>query len=275
VEVSPDGTRLAVSVQTAADVRAFVYDLRRRTLTRLAESLKGEVIVAAWSRDDRIAVQVVDAGKITTAIVRPGLAVAPSPVADSVGFWASSFSPGGLLLGMKGGQLWVYPLDAKFASPTELVRSRTLLTQPSWSPDARMLAYTSTTTGRLDVYLRSYPGLGEAVAVSPNGGSSPAWNPGGRELFYVEPGAGQDRMMAVGVDDSGRVGTPTPLFSLPDGGLFLGSALLTPYAVAPDGQRFYAVRRPGTQSTTVTQVNVVFNWFEELKAKLPARRPLP
>jgi len=43
------------------------------------------------------------------------------------------------------------------------------------------------------------------------------------------------------------------------------------YDVAPDGQRFYA-----TQSLTppprpvVTQINLILNWFEELKAKVPA-----
>ena len=43
--------------------------------------------------------------------------------------------------------------------------------------------------------------------------------------------------------------------------------------VAPDGQRFYAVQaRTPVTYPAVTHINLVQNWFEELKAKVPARR---
>jgi dipeptidyl aminopeptidase/acylaminoacyl peptidase len=230
------------------------------------------VILAAWSRDGEIAVQVVDAGKISAALVRPEAASPAVPVADSTGFWASAFSPQGLLVGMKNGHLWLYSPHAKDARPTELLTTSATETQPMWSPDGRWLAYTSNSTGRLEVHLRPFPGPGEAITVSTSGGSSPAWNPNGRELFYIEPGQEQDRMMAVSLAAPGRPNRATALFSFARGGLLLGAAVLTPYAVAQDGQRFYAVRRLRRTSTPVTQVNLILNWFEELKAKAPARR---
>jgi hypothetical protein len=37
--------------------------------------------------------------------------------------------------------------------------------------------------------------------------------------------------------------------------------------VSPDGQRFLMLK--ATEQTTPTQINVVLNWFEELKQKVP------
>jgi serine/threonine-protein kinase len=275
VEMSPDGSRLAVSVQTAADIRVFAYDLRRGNMARLADALKGEVIVAAWSRDDRIAVQVVDAGKIIAAVVRPDGASPPMSVADSTGFWASSWSPDGRLVGMKGGHLWLYSPDAADVAPLELTPSKASESQPAWSPDGRWLAYASDATGRPEVYVRPFPGPGEAIALSANGGSSPAWNPNGRELFYVEPGPGNDRMMAVSVPAGGHPGSPAALFSFARRELFLRAAVLTPYAVAPDGQRFYAVRQPPGESTPVADIRVILNWFDDVKTGISAPRRGP
>ena len=50
-------------------------------------------------------------------------------------------------------------------------------------------------SGRLEIYVRPYPGPGGKWQVSTDGGSEPVWNPKGRELFYR---AG-NKMMAVDV----------------------------------------------------------------------------
>jgi hypothetical protein len=42
------------------------------------------------------------------------------------------------------------------------------------------------------------------------------------------------------------------------------------YDVAPDGQRFYAVELLPTERQPITHVNLIENWFEELKAKVPS-----
>ena len=273
VEVSPDGTRLAVSVQTAHDVRPFVFDLARGSLSRVAESVKGEVVVAAWSRDDRLAVQVVDAGRITAAVVRPDLESPAVPVAGSASFWASSWSPDGRLIGMKGGHLWVYTPDGNDPPRSELFASQDNELQPMWAPDGRWLAYMSDATGHSEVYLRPVPGPGEPITVSTGGGSSPAWNPNGRELFYVETGQGLARMMSVDVSSPSRPGKPRPLFSFSPDELYLGAGVLTPYGVSRDGQRFYAVRQPASQPASVTEIRIVLNWFEQLRSILnPGRQ---
>jgi hypothetical protein len=42
------------------------------------------------------------------------------------------------------------------------------------------------------------------------------------------------------------------------------------YDVSPDGQRFLMVREGGDEPPP-SQINVVLNWFEELKRRVPAK----
>jgi serine/threonine-protein kinase len=268
VDLSPDGTRLAVSIQTAEDVRLFTYDLQRGTLSRIGGSLRGEVVLASWAADDRIAVQLVHDGRIEAAILERDAATAPVVVPASNHFWASSLDPSGRLLGMKGGHVWLFPAGPVAEPARALTDGTTTDLQPTWSPDGRWFAYASDATGRFDIYMRPFPGPSDAVMVSLDGGSSPAWDPGGRELFYIEPGADEDRMMAVPVTPAGSAGRPQVLFSFRRGSLFLGTTVLTPFAVAPGGQRFYAVRQPHLRPSAVAQVQLVLDWFDVLRTKL-------
>jgi len=270
VDVSPDGSKVAVSIQTTTDIQLFSYDLGRGSMSRLGESLKGEVLLGAWSTNNQIAVGVVDEGKISASLLQIDSASLPVPVRDSNGFWPSSLTPDGRLAGMHEGDVWVHFAGKGNTPPTAIKVPKTEETQPMWSPDGRWIAYTSSTTGRPEVHVRPFPGPGEAIVVSPNGGSGPAWNPNGRELFYVEPGP-DSRIMTVDFT-AGTATKAKVLFSVPSKGLFLGTGLLTPYAVAPNGQSFYAVRNVPRPQTTVTEVNIILNWFEELKSKAPARR---
>jgi len=96
--------------------------------------------------------------------------------------------------------------------------------------------------------------------ISTDGGSSPAWNPNGRELFFVEPGP-RDRLMSASVPSPGLPVKKTALFPLPDE-LVLGTGQSTPYAVAPGGQRFYATRQRARPVTHTTVIEVILNWFE-------------
>jgi hypothetical protein len=44
--------------------------------------------------------------------------------------------------------------------------------------------------------------------------------------------------------------------------------LFTNYDVYLDGQRFLRIK-PSEQTTSLKQINVVLNWFEELKRRVP------
>ena len=95
----------------------------------------------------------------------------------------------------------------------------------------------------------------------------PAWNRNGRELFYRSG----NKMMAVEVatQPTFSVGKPRMLF---EGQYVTAEQTGTSYDVSLDGQRFLMVKEtePGTSAA---QINVVLNWFEDLKRRVPAGTP--
>jgi Tol biopolymer transport system component len=134
-----------------------------------------------------------------------------------------------------------------------------------FSPDGQWLAYVSNESGRPEIYVQPYPGPGGKWQVSTDGGTEPAWNRNGRELFYRNGNA----MMTVDT-------TPQPNFTAGKPRvLFEGEYLATPfpqlgtdYDVPADGQRFLMVKEIERAQSTA-QINVVLNWVEELKRRVP------
>jgi hypothetical protein len=117
--------------------------------------------------------------------------------------------------------------------------------------------------------------------VSADGGTNATWNPKGEELFFVrpsDPSRGEPRRLMV-VDvrthpvlDAGR---SRPLFDIPSGNWAWACGPIRCYDVAPDGQGFFVVGPPGEPPPPrppVTHINLILNWFEELKAKVPVTK---
>lgn len=134
-----------------------------------------------------------------------------------------------------------------------------------FSPDGKWIAYVSDESGRDEVYVRPYPGPGGGQRrISSNGGSSPVWSPDGKELFYRI----ENKMMSVAVETTPTFTHRTPV-ELFEGEYFITRSSLF-YHIHPDSDRFLMVT-PGeteTGSSTV-QINVVLNWSEEVKARVP------
>ena len=105
------------------------------------------------------------------------------------------------------------------------------------SPDGRWLAYTSTESGRGEVYVTSFPEPASRFKVSPDGGSEPSWGRGGRELFYVE---GESRIMTVDLILEPRFQATRPRL-LFEASIARGSTMT--YDAAPDGMSFVVVER--------------------------------
>ncbi len=113
--------------------------------------------------------------------------------------------------------------------------------------------------------MQPFPGPGGKRQISTEGGQEPVWAGNGRELFYRNG----DRMMAVEIttEPTFSASTPRLLFE----GSFLRSAGFPAfYDVTPDGQRFVMLQQVGPDSGA-TQINVVLNWFEELKQRVPVQ----
>ncbi len=138
--------------------------------------------------------------------------------------------------------------------------------QPRLSPDGRWLAYDSDESGRLEVYVQPYPGPGGKWLISTEGGTQPVWNPNGRQLFYRNG----DKMMAVEItmQPGFAAGKPRVLF---EGQYGPSVATFPNYDVTPDGQRFLMLKAAEAEQAP-TQINVVLNWFEELRRRAPPRK---
>jgi Tol biopolymer transport system component len=97
------------------------------------------------------------------------------------------------------------------------------------SPDGKWLTYTSNETGRMEVYVRRFPGPGGASQVSVDGGDQPMWSRDGRELFFRDGvsfiaaamSQGTVRSRAVLFEDTFEPSNATNYDVLPGGGFVM------------------------------------------------------
>lgn len=260
--LSPDGTRLA----TIIDLKFWVIDLKRGTRIRLTQLGEGNSLRAIWSRDGS---QVIFASNregdwdIYTAAANGG--PAKRLLARPATQFPMSVAPDGTLLfseRAKGSasDLWTLSPGGE-AAP--LIVSQAAKVGGQFSPDGRMVAYVSDETGRDEVYLALVSKPGEAVAVSAEGGTEVMWSPGGKQLYYRRG----DAFYSVGVTPGTlTVGETVKLLEIQAARGSSGN--MAGYAVAADGR--FLIRQPDPRAIP-TQINVVLNWFEELRAKVSSR----
>jgi eukaryotic-like serine/threonine-protein kinase len=268
--LSPDGRRVAVA--TTED-QIWLYDIARETLTRL--TFEGLDFTPIWTPDGkRVAFQSLrGAARSSNAFWQ---------LADGSGglerlntgeynnnHVPMSWSPDGQLLAFievnptTGLDIWVLRMGDRKAQP--FLRTQFNEGAPRFSPDGRWLAYISDESGRDEIYAQPYPGPGGKWQISTDGGTEPVWNPNERELFYRSG----NKMMAVGIatQPSFSADKPRTLF---EGPYQPSPATIPNYDVSPDGQRFLMLKSSEQAQAAPTQINVVLNWFEELKQKAPA-----
>ena len=156
------------------------------------------------------------------------------------------------------------------SEPEWLLRSEFNERNPELSPDGRWMAYQSDESGQYEIYVRPFPNVEDGRwQVSNAGGFYPLWSRDGRELFYVA-GPAPARLMVVPVqtDPTFVPENSQELFELPDMRRGEGRT----YDVSSDGQRFLTLNTVGHETdadASSPQINIVQNWFEELKERVP------
>ena len=222
--------------------------------TRIAFHSRGEGRGSVWWR---AADGSGDAEELTTA-VHPNSA--PFPM---------SWSPDGKVLVLSEWQhatlssdIWLLSLEGErkprlFHGTPEFDERH-----PMFSPDGRWIAFTSNQTGRDEIYAKAYPASGGLIPISTNGGSEPVWSRNGDELFYRNG----EKMMVVTVETAPTFKPSTPRMLFEAAYSYVIGTRIRSYDVSPDGRRFLMVQ---PEQASVTQLNVVINWFEELKQLVP------
>jgi serine/threonine protein kinase/Tol biopolymer transport system component len=263
--LSPDGRRVAVTVGSALGYGIWIYDL-----TGAEQPLKlthgDHNTFANWSADGRRVYMAhyhpESRGPSVRSLPTDGSVLEPERVAaDEIPGTPFAASPDGayLILGT-GSKLLLLPLRGGAATPWTGTPFREL--GADFSPDGRFVAYSSDPSGRLEIYVRPFPGPGAPVRVSADGGHDPQWSRDGRELFFRQG----DRLLAA------RVLSTTPGFRAePPRVLFEGGFFSAPmnagirfYDVAPDG-RFLMLEAQGASTASLLLVQ---NWAEELERLL-------
>jgi len=272
VRVAPDGARAAVSISEEGTRNVWV--LENETLGRLT-----------WEGDNRVPVWMWNGEWVTFASNRAGgshdlyrkrtdfSGEAEKLLASDNDIYPISWSLGGRALAFyekhaeTARNILVLPFTGDRA-PWTFLETPANERSPMVSPDGHWLAYVSDLQGQNEIYVEPFPGPGgRRRQVSTDGGTEPLWSPDGRELFYRSGRNGEKMMVAELEFESPFKVERKLLFE----GRYLSNSNRTVYDIHPDGQRFLMIKKqsePGRRQ----RINVVLNWFEELKRLAPTRR---
>ena len=282
---SPDGKRLAFSNNTDIEI----YDWGRQARTRLTFTAQAVNLGPVWTPDGkRIVFESQGTSKFSLQWIRADGGEAQSLLESKSRLMPYSFSPDGKRLAFSEQNaetwmdLWTLPLDTsdpeqpKPGKPELFLRTPFAEQEPAFSPDGRWIAYTSTESGRLEVYVRPFPAGGPAGSgrsmISTGGGRLPIWSRNGRELFYE----GLDnRIMAVAYTakgDSFAAGKPGPWSNTQ----FADIDAPWNLDLAPDGKRFVVAVLPRADSAGEPKASVhvtfLLNFFDEVQRRIPVRK---
>ena len=265
--ISPDGRWVTLG-RRGSNPSVWVYDVSRTTLSRLAHGFVNNFPI--WTPDGRRVTFFSSAdgripGNIFWQTADGSLPAEQLLPPDYTGrmLFPVSWSPDGKTLAFERHRpetqydIMLLSLEGD-RTVTPFLQSEFDEDKPNFSPDGRWMAYVSNETGRYEVYVRPFPASTGKWLVSTDGGDFPRWNPKGRELFYRNG----DKLMLV------DVGTQKGQLTLGSPRVLFETALDADFDVAPDGEHFLmADRRPSPP--TVTQLNLILNWAEELKRLVP------
>ncbi len=261
-KISPDGKRVALGI----DGDVWIYDIEEDWFRQL--TFEG--------KNDRIPIWTPDGEWIIFSSQRDGPMNIYRQPADGSGqaerLTTSEFNYLPWSLSPDGSILAFYGRNAKGDSDIGILemdvdgKTRPLIASPnyegyaSFSPDGQWLAYVSDESGRRHVYVTPYPELDVKWLVSgEQGGGWPSWSPDGTELFCRSG----DKIMVVPIQTGPtfKAGKPRVLFA----GFLIGRD------ISPDGQRFIMIKQGGATGSDnkESQINVVLNWSEELKRRVP------
>jgi eukaryotic-like serine/threonine-protein kinase len=266
LRLSPDGVRVALDVRDG-QYDTWVLDLRRRTLDKLTFSPRNDAF-PVWSPDGARIVT----GDGPGLVWRPanGSGADEALTTSTHTQFPMAFTPDGrslVLTEVRGGHndLSVLNMDG----PREVKPLPGLNTPASEgpadiSPDGRWIAYQSNESGENQIYVRSFPDVTQARhAVTPSGGTSPAWSHTGRELYYIDA-SGMLTAVPVSMTPQFQTGHAVQLFST---SRYVAAGQSRSYDVTADGRRFLFIKEMTAPSGP--SIVVVLNWIEELKARMP------
>jgi serine/threonine-protein kinase len=267
VKISPDNKKAAFTVQDGSSWDVWIYDLERHILSPLTSDgtsgysfweLDSEFLLFGSYREGkpqffRQSVISSDQAELLMTLEEPvGVMTSYSP--NSKEFLFSISDPKFPKLDQ---DIWVVQLEQNQEFTQQpYIRRNINQREAVWSPCGKWVAYSSDESGRWEIYVEPYPGPGPKISVSTEGGQQPVWSRDGKELYYRNG----NKMMAATLETGPqfKVTGNIKLFE----GRYLSLPSVINYDVAPD-KRFLMIQE--TEESAPLGINVVLNWFDELK----------
>lgn len=262
--LSPDEKRVVLEVHTdpekPTNSNLWLLDLSDGVYTRLTFDPSPE-IDPVWSPDSR---------QIVYALLRPNLpelvqltlggAEQKKLYADGKASYVDDWSPDGKSLIYHESDNTTFDSLSMTGEhkPALLIHDAFHRDQMHFSPDGKWVAYNSDESGRLEVYVASFPKMDQKRQVSTGGGAEPMWRGDGKELYYLSL---DNKLMAVSmtVGATLETGPPKDLFQT-NVVNFYDDFGITAYNVSRDGKKFLLLEPVRSQAYSPERIHVIVNW---------------
>jgi serine/threonine protein kinase len=258
-KISPDGHRVVF----LDEGEIWIKDLRRGTSSRIETADRGLDLnfQPLWSSNSRLIFASNRSGDWELYSRELDGKTQAEILLQREGFQhPESVALDGTIAFFEGGDLW---LLRPGADPEPYLVTSFSTWQARFSPDGNLIAYISNATGRPEVYIQRLEGSDKQIMVSLEGGWDPAWSPDGRTLYYRR---GKE-LWAAKIDPLSLESVERP--RLLKSALMDSSVRGRSYDIAPDGRILVIQPHP---NSVPNRLNVVLNWFEELKRLISPER---
>ena len=267
--VSADGKRLAVGTVHSGTATISIYDLSGSSALRRL-TFEGNNRFPVWSADGQYVSFQSDREKDLAVFRQRADGATPAErlttPKDGAAHAPEAWFPGGDLLLFRErknlqNSLRIYSESSKTIVPLGGAPSGQAA-RAGLSPDGRWVVYTTASGGQGGISLRPFPPTGAEYEVAVPA-RFPRWSPDGRQVLFTRLG----QVWIVEVTTTGGVTIGNPVALPRQVANVLGP--FYDYDIMPDG-RFLASSAGGTEANQ-QEIQVVLNWFEELKARVPSK----
>ena len=267
--VSPDGRHAAAAIEENGvephRTNIWVSDIATGMRTRLTAD--GVNVFPTWTADGRSVVY--SANPVGAAEIRRQPADA-SGAAETIAHGVfGALSPDGRTLAVMsyanaGPQIDTVAVGGA-GRRGAFARGRYVGAAAVFSPDGKWIAYSSDEAGVFNLFVRPFPGPGQAIQVSEGIsalGASSRWSPDGRHLVYLTPTGHEEATI-----------DPSPVFTVRSRKPFFSEKQYAldnrdvKFDLMPDGNHLLILKPSGG----AIQVLVVTNWLEELRQRESAK----